>query len=92
MDQNNMPLDDNKDFWHHTDDNRNRVYKFRVNVVNLWRRIWGPRKSENEDKLKQIKAEQADWESPNSPSKDLLKNDLIERLCKELKMRDTGEE
>ena len=56
-----MPL--NEDFWHHTDDNRNRVYKFRINIVKLWRRIWGPRKSEIEAKLQQAKRDQAEYEA-----------------------------
>jgi len=65
-----------------------RVYQCRINIVKLWRRIWGPKKPGIEEKLQQIKAEQADWKGLNSPNKDLLKNDLIKRLCKELKERD----
>lgn len=85
-----MPFDNERDFWHDMEHNKSRVYKCRVNVVKLWRKIWGPKKSEIEEKLRQIKAEQTNWKDPNSPNKDLLKNDLIERLCKELQVRDHG--
>lgn len=82
-----MPLNDERDFWHHTDNNKSRVYKCRVNIGKLWRKIWRPKRSEIEEKFKQ-KKEQADWESIDLSNKDLLKNDLIERLCKELKVRE----
>lgn len=55
-----MPFHDEADFWNHMDTNRNRVYKFRCNIGKLWRKIWGPKKSDIDEKLKQIKAEQAD--------------------------------
>lgn len=58
-----MPLDDERDFWHHTDHNRNRVYKFRINITKLWRKIWGPKRSEIEVKLRQSKLDQAAYEA-----------------------------
>lgn len=40
-----------------------RVYQCRINIVKLWRKIWGPRKSEIEAKLQQAKRDQAEYEA-----------------------------
>ena len=40
-----------------------RVYECRINIGKLWRRIWGPKTSDIEAKLKQAKRDQAAYEA-----------------------------
>lgn len=40
-----------------------RVYKFHVNISKLLYRIWGPKKSDIEEKLRQAKWDQAQYEA-----------------------------
>ena len=58
-----MPLDNERDIWHDMEHNKSRVYKCRVNIVKIWRKIWGPKKSDIEEKLKQAKRDKAQFEA-----------------------------
>jgi len=40
-----------------------RVYEFSINVTKLWRRIWGPKKAEIDERLKQARRDQAAYEA-----------------------------